>query len=89
MISGKTDSGFVFDIEEAVLDDMELLDELIELDNGNVLKIGATVEKILGKDGKKKLYDHVRNENGRVPAELISQELIAIFNAIGNAGKNY
>jgi hypothetical protein len=42
---------------------------------------------MLGKDQKKKLYDHVRTDDGRVPVEKLSTEIQEIFEA-SNATKN-
>ena len=41
MITGKTERGFEFQIEEEALDDMELLDALVDIDNGRTDKIST------------------------------------------------
>lgn len=86
MIQGKTESGFVFQLEEDALDDMELLDTLAEMQE-NLLKIGTAVQMLLGEEQKKRLYDHLRNEKGRVRAEPLSKELLEIIQAAGKPGK--
>ena len=43
--------------------------------------------KLLGKDGKKRLYDHLRTEDGRVPASAVESAIMELFQSI-NAGKN-
>lgn len=45
------------------------------------------VVKLLGKDGKKRLYDHLRTEDGRVPASAVESAIMELFQSI-NAGKN-
>ena len=45
------------------------------------------VVKLLGKDGKKRLYDHLRTEDGRVPASAVESTIMELFQSI-NAGKN-
>ena len=92
MIKGKTKSGFEFQYEEEVMNDMEVMDAIIEIETGetelNKLRGYTTVlSKILGTDGKKKLYDHVRTESGRVPIEAIDNELIEIISS-SKDGKN-
>lgn len=92
MIKGKTNSGFEFQYEDEVMNDMEIMDAIVELETGesDIQKIhgyGFLLTKILGKDGKKALYDHVRLKSGRVPIEAIDAELIEIISASKN-GKN-
>lgn len=87
-MKGKTDSGFDFDVEKEVFDDMELLDALVEADSGSLIAVPKVAEKILGKDQKKRLYDHLRQENGRVPVHLVSDEIGNIMKLIGEEGKN-
>ena len=36
MIEGKTSTGFSYKIQDDVLDDMELLDALVDMDNGDM-----------------------------------------------------
>lgn len=87
MITGKTASGFEFSLKESTLDDMELLDALASVAGDDFTALPMICEKILG-DQKKRLYDHVRSEEGNVPIQAVSDELIAIINAAGKAGKN-
>lgn len=74
----KTASGFEFEIEDGVLDNMELLDAIAELEE-NPLKLTKVVKLLLGEETKERLYDHVRNDKGRVPAEALSKEVAEIF----------
>ena len=74
----KTASGFEFEIEDGVLDNMELLDAIAELEE-NPLKLTKVVKLLLGGETKERLYDHVRNDKGRVPAEALSSEVAEIF----------
>ena len=54
MITAKTESGFSIELEESALDNMEVLDALSDLDEGNPLAMSRLVVKLLGKDGKKR-----------------------------------
>ena len=87
MITAKTESGFSIELEESTLDNMEVLDALSDLDEGNPLAMSRLVVKLLGKDGKKRLYDHLRTEDGRVPASAVESAIMELFQSI-KAGKN-
>lgn len=87
MITAKTESGFSIELEESALDNMEVLDALSDLDEGNPLAMSRLVVKLLGKDGKKRLYDHLRTEDGRVPASAVESAIMELFQSI-NVGKN-
>jgi hypothetical protein len=90
VIKGKTTSGFAFCIQKRALDNMELVDAIADLSDGNGTKVVTIVRLLLGEDQKKKLYDHVRDEDKIVPQEKISAELTEIFNLCrdDNAIKN-
>lgn len=77
-VSGETESGFVFNIEVERLDNMELIDALAELED-DPLQISTVIRLLLGKEDKKRLYDHVRTDGGMVPSGLVEKELGEIF----------
>ena len=87
MVTGTTSSGFSFSLDEKVLDDMELVDTLAQMQEGDPLAISAVVRMVLG-DQRRALYDHLRTADGRVPASAVSEESRQIFDAFGKAGKN-
>lgn len=78
-MKGKTKSGFTFSVSENLGDDMELLEALTKLDKGEVVLVPFILERVLGEKQKKKLYDHVRLDDGRVPISAVSKELVEIF----------
>jgi hypothetical protein len=78
-IKGKTISGFAYKIKSSALNDAELLDLLAELDN-NYLLIPKLLVKILGKEQKDALYNHLRTEEGNVPIDALETDLMSIFN---------
>lgn len=80
-MKGKTRSGFSFNVNDNIGDDIELLEDLTKLDKGDVTVLPEVLERILGDKQKKKLYDHVRTEDGRVPLTAVSNELAQIFAA--------
>lgn len=88
MITGKTERGFEFQIEEEALDDMELLDALVDIDNGRTDKISTVCVKLLGKEQRARLYDFLRGENGRVKASDASQAVYEILAACAPGKKS-
>lgn len=74
----KTSSGFAYSINENALNNFELLDLFAGVDE-NPLLLPKAIEMLLGKDGKEALYNHVRLEDGTVPADKISDELAEII----------
>jgi len=88
MLKIELSNGFKFDFDETVLDNMELVDALAECEN-NELAIIPVCNLLLGKDTKKKLYDHLRDENGRVPIQAVMDSLMEILEEkAGKDGKN-
>ena len=80
MISGTTRSGFTFEVPEDIANDMELFECLVDMDSGDVKAVVPVVRRVLGAQ-KQALYNHLRNENGRVPIEAVAEEIIDIINA--------
>lgn len=78
MITGKTKSGFEYELADDVLDDYELLETLNEIDKGEMGKIVDVVDILLGSEQKKRLKEHLR-ENGKVSAAKIMDEISYIF----------
>ena len=82
-MKGKTSTGFEFDIEDERLDDMELVDIMAEIDE-NPLLMPKLCKMLLGEEQKKRLYDHLRFEDGRVPIEATTNAIQEIFNSPGD-----
>lgn len=79
MIKGKTSSGFKFQINESTInDDYELLELLGELEENPIL-ISKVIRKVLGPDAAAALKDYVRDENGVVSIQKMSEEITEIF----------
>lgn len=87
-MKGTTSSGFEYNLDETALDDYELLEDLCELDNGNTARIISALNRLLGTEQKDRLKEHLREENGRVPASKMMIEMGEIFNSV-KAGKNF
>lgn len=84
---GKTTSGFEYELDEAALDDYELLEDLCELDEGDISKTISVLNRLLGKEQKDRLKEYLRSKNGRVPASKMMNEMGEIFNSV-KEGKN-
>ena len=80
-----TASGFTCELDEDRLNDMELFDAICDLSDGRRTALPVVVNKIMGRE-KKRLYDHLRAENGTVPVDRVTEEVFEILKALG--GKN-
>ena len=78
MIRGKTTTGFEYEVTRARLENYELIEVLSEVDQ-NPLLLPKTVNLLLGKEQTEKLKDHLRDEEGLVSSEKISNEIMEIF----------
>lgn len=86
-LKGKTKSGFEFTIQKDISDDMELFELLVEADEGKASVLPKILTRILGPEQKKLLYDHCREESGRVRMTVVSEELAQIFQAVNSLKK--
>ena len=83
---GKLKNGFEYEVDENVLDDMEMLDALAEARGEDPLQINVVSKKLLGVEQRKRLYDHLRDETGRVPIEAATEAITDIMLDIGDEG---
>lgn len=81
----RTSSGFEIELPEERIDDYELFEELVKIETRNEMSgLPMVVERIL-KDDRERLFDHVRREDGTVPASLVIREIFEIIK--GTDGK--
>lgn len=78
MLKGKTSTGFEYEVDDKRLGNYELLEAISEVDD-NPLALPRVIKLLLGVDGSKALKDHVRDEEGIVSAEKLSEEIKEIF----------
>ena len=78
MLEGTTKSGFNFKVADESLNNFELIEVLAEVDS-NPLFVPKLVKMLLGEEQKNNLSNHVRNDKGVVPLDLISNEIMEIF----------
>lgn len=85
---GTLENGFVYEVDENVLDDMRLVDAIAEAEGENPLKVSKVMTMVLGDEQKERLYKSLENETGRVPVKVAMDALMEIFNRLGEEGKN-
>ena len=85
---GKTSTGYEYRVEVERLDNMELLEAIAEVDKGVPSATPRVIELLIGTEEKAKLYNHVREEDGRVPVEPLMKEIMEIFKSLGDDAKN-
>ena len=88
MMKGTTKSGFAFEVDENAFNDMEVVDVLSNEEMHAPYKMSFLVSRVLGEKQKKELYAHLRDDSGRVPVDAVEREMVDIFEAFGNQGKN-
>ena len=82
MVTGETKSGFKFEIDPDEVNDIEFLERLGDAGD-DVSKMPRIMKEILGEDQRKRMYDHIRNEKGKVPIDTamdIFTEILTIAN---------
>lgn len=62
MIKGTTASGFDFEIEESALDNWELLEALVDIDDGHIGGAVHALKMLLGEKQFKALKEHCRDK---------------------------
>ena len=85
-MKGTTRSGFAYEVADDIINDMELFEALCDLDAGDARAVVPVCRIVLGSQ-KKALYDHLRTDNGRVPVDKVSEEILDILTAIKNGKK--
>lgn len=81
-----TINGTVLNIDEECFDDIELLEALVSIEKGDVSLLPASIDRIFGEE-KKRFYDSLRNEKGRVPINAVMEEIKHIVSELGR--KNF
>lgn len=86
MLSGKTKSGFQFNIDERIVNDQRLLRLIVKAESEDAsVKVQATEELytfLLGEKGYDDLIKHVMKQNdGYCPANVFSSEFLEILNS--------
>ena len=86
VITGKTKTGFEYEIDKKILNDYELLEEIDNIGK-NPLIIIRLLKRLLKEEQLEKLKEHIRNEEGIVPIDKMEKELTDIFDGINEIKK--
>ena len=70
------------------MDDAELIEALAEAKDDNPYAIVKVTGMVFGEEQKKRLYDHLRNEKGKVKMSDVMDAIEDVFGAFGQQGKN-
>ena len=81
VITGKTKTGFEYEIDKKILNDYELLEEIDNIGKSPLIII-KLLKRLLKEEQLEKLKEHIRNEEGIVPIDKMEKELEDIFNGI-------
>lgn len=87
-MTGTTKSGFSYEVQDSVFENMELIDALADAGGENPLAISTVCKLVFGDAQRKRLYDHLRLGDGTVPLTEVSEAIAEVFAAKGDAGKN-
>lgn len=74
----KTKSGFEYELSPERLNNYELLEAVSEIDE-DPFAITRVLKLLLGKEDTNRLKDHVRTEDGIVPADKLTDEITEMF----------
>lgn len=86
MINVKTDSGFSCKVNEEKIDDMKFLKLLREMEKSTYL-IDDVARVMIGDESTDKLYEHLEQEDGRVPTSLFINTVLEIMEKAGQKSK--
>ena len=86
VITGKTKTGFEYEIDKKILNDYEFLEEIDNIGK-NPLIIIKLLKRLLKEEQLEKLKEHIRNEEGIVPLDKMEKELTDIFDGINELKK--
>lgn len=84
---GKTNSGFECEVEDKKFDDMQVLDYLVAVTEGDMTGIAGLIRKLLTPEQKLEFYNHVKKTHGSTAIEPVAQEFFELFQSFQD-GKN-
>lgn len=87
MVKGTLKSGFEFEIDVDSLNDMEFVEALADTEV-NPLAFPRVCRMMLGEEQKKRLYNHLRDEKGKVPVHEVEKAIVEIMTIAGEETKN-
>lgn len=87
MIEVKTQSGFECSIDENNMNDYEVVEALVDVEDGNPAAIVKVTRHLLSSEDQKRLKAHCKDESGKVPFDMMVKELTDIICSL-KSGKN-
>ena len=91
MLTGKTRSGFEYELDEKLKNDWRLTLAFADADSDDASrKLQGTVDTVRLLLGSREhaLYEHVKEPDGRVPTDKLMEEVKEIIEAFGRTAKN-
>lgn len=78
------ENGLEVEIFPNALNDMEVIDLIIEADEGGqeLLVYSKLMKKLMPLESKQKIYDFIRLEDGTVPPDAFTPIILELFHAI-------
>jgi len=83
----KLSCGFEADIDETRIADMEFMDAINDIQEGDLTGLSKLAGIILPKPERKKLYDCVRNEDGLATIDKVGDMLFELLEQLGSKKK--
>lgn len=71
--------GYKFEVDTDLVDDVEMLETIEEIQNGQPTKIIVFLKQILGEDTYKEMKDHYVKKEGRMRISTLNKIFEAIF----------
>lgn len=83
----KLSCGYEGEVDEGAVNDMEFLDALTDLQDGDLTALSKLCALLLPKSEKKKLYDACRNESGHAEPETVSRQITELLQQLNSKKK--
>lgn len=87
VLKGTTKSGFKFELDQERLNNYELLESISEIDE-DPFAITKVLDLLLGKEEKNRLKEHIRNDEGIISVDEMTDEITEMFQSVDQT-KNY
>lgn len=86
-MKAQLNDGFTIDVIEEATGDWEFLEVLMDIDDGETGLIVKAARMLLGKDGLKKLKDHIRKDGKVATLDMVAalQEIMESVNTLKNS----
>lgn len=79
--------GNTFNVDDEALEDVEIFEEMVDVQNGNIARTLHLIKAIIGEDGYEALKDSLRDGNGRARTAEVFQGFTDIMTAAGEDKK--